>query len=133
MTLMATADPGSTFDGWRGGGCAGTGSCTVTLSAATTVFASFGVSRPTAFTLTVTVNNTGTGSGTVSSNDGGINNCRAVCTASYDSGTPVTLTASPATGSIFTGWSGCNTVSGATCTVTMSTDKTVTVQVEKFC
>src|SRR5882672_4357990 len=126
VTLMATAAPGSTFDGWSGGGCAGTGACTVTLSASATVFASFGVSGPTAFTLTVTVNNSGTGSGTVSSNDGRINNCGAVCTASYDSGTPVTLTAGPATGSIFTGWSGCNTVSGATCTVTMNAARAVT-------
>ena len=125
-TLTATADPGSTFEGWRGGGCAGTGACTVTLSASTTVFASFGVFRPATFTLTVTVNNAGTGSGTVTSNDGGINNCGTSCSASYDSGTPVTLTARPATGSIFTGWSGCDAVSGTTCTVTMNAARSVT-------
>src|SRR5437867_1689731 len=126
VTLTATADPGSTFDGWRGGDCAGTGACTVTLSASTTVFASFGVFRPATFTLTVTVNNAGTGSGTVTSNDGGINNCGTSCSASYDSGTPVTLTARPATGSIFTGWSGCDAVSGTTCTVTMNAARSVT-------
>jgi len=68
----------------------------------------------------------GTGSGTVTSNDGGINNCGASCSAAYDSGTPVTLTARPATGSLFTGWSGCDTVSGTTCTVTMNAARMVT-------
>ena len=62
----------------------------------------------------------------MSSNDGGINNCGASCSASYDSGTPVTLTATPASGSRFTGWSGCDTVSGTTCTVTMNAARSVT-------
>jgi hypothetical protein len=37
----------------------------------------------------------------------------------------VTLTADPANGSIFNGWSGCNTVSGASCTVNMTAAKSV--------
>ena len=72
---------------------------------------------------TLTVNKTGTGSGTVTSAPVGIN-CGAVCSVSYDNGAPVTLTASPDTGSTFTGWSG-----DADCTdgqVTMSADKTCT-------
>src|SRR4029077_8527946 len=47
------------------------------------------------------------------------------CSASYDSGTPVTLTARPAAGSIFSGWSGCDTVSGTTCTVTMNAARVI--------
>ena len=42
VTLTAVADSGSTFSGWSGGGCSGTGSCMVAISAATTVTATFG-------------------------------------------------------------------------------------------
>lgn len=41
VTLSAAADSGSTFVGWSGGGCAGTGTCQVTMSSATTVQANF--------------------------------------------------------------------------------------------
>src|SRR5205807_2293496 len=40
-TLTATPAAGSMFTGWSGGGCAGTGACTVTMNAATTVTAGF--------------------------------------------------------------------------------------------
>lgn len=46
MTLTATADSGSTFDGWSGGGCSGTGTCIVTLSSDTAVTASFTTQPP---------------------------------------------------------------------------------------
>jgi alpha-tubulin suppressor-like RCC1 family protein len=128
MTLTAVADPGSTFEGWRGGGCVGTADCTVTLTANTTVFAGF---RPTLFTLTVTINNVGSGSGTVSSSPGGINDCAAGCSADYESGAPVTLAASPATGSIFTGWNG-GCAGTDPCTVTMTEARSVTATFEPF-
>src|SRR5207244_12105310 len=76
--------------------------------------------------LTLTVNRAGTGSGTVSSSPLGIS-CGTNCSASYDSGTSVALTASPASGSTFGIWSGCDTAAGATCAVTMSTTKSVTL------
>src|SRR2546425_415311 len=84
---------------------------------------------PNNFTVTVTLTVTKTGiigSGTVTSSDGGIN-CGATCSASYNSGTVVTLTATP-TGllSIFTGWDGCDTASGTTCTVIMTRARAVT-------
>jgi hypothetical protein len=50
LTLTATPAPGSTFAGWSGGGCTGTGSCTVTLNAATEVTATF-AARETAILL----------------------------------------------------------------------------------
>ena len=41
VSLSAAAAPGSTFDGWSGGGCSGTGLCTVTMNANSTIRATF--------------------------------------------------------------------------------------------
>src|SRR3954454_20521911 len=41
VALAATPAAGSTFAGWNGGGCSGTGPCTVTMDAAKTVTATF--------------------------------------------------------------------------------------------
>lgn len=62
------------------------------------------------------------GFGTVSGS--GID-CGAACSVLLDEGTAASLTATPAAGSVFTGWSGACTGTGA-CTTTMSVDKLVT-------
>ena len=54
---------------------------------------------------TLTVIRTGSGAGTVISDVGTID-CGATCSASYASGTLITLTATPAAGSQFIGWLG---------------------------
>lgn len=55
---------------------------------------------------TITVSKAGTGSGTVTSSPGGIG-CGATCTASFAGvSSAITLTATPADGSTFTGWTG---------------------------
>ena len=41
VTLTATAVVGSVFSGWSGGGCTGTGACTMTMNATTQVTANF--------------------------------------------------------------------------------------------
>jgi hypothetical protein len=48
VTLTAAPASGSTFTGWSGGGCSGTGTCTTTVVANTTVTATFG--QPTTYT-----------------------------------------------------------------------------------
>jgi hypothetical protein len=83
----------------------------------------FNITQNTQFTLTVT--KSGTGSGTVISSDGAIN-CGTVCSAPYYDEQPVTLTASPAQGSIFTGWRGCGLSFGFSCTLTVTSAQTVT-------
>jgi uncharacterized protein YkwD/uncharacterized protein YhfF len=71
-----------------------------------------------------TVNKIGTGMGTVTSNPAGIN-CGSTCSYEFNSNTDVTLTASAAAGSTFTGWSGdCSGTS--TCTVSMTTTRSAT-------
>ncbi len=74
---------------------------------------------------TITVTKTGSGSGTVTSSPAGIN-CGTDCSEAYPSGTVVTLTAAPATGSSFTGWSGGGCSGTGTCAVTLTADTTVT-------
>jgi len=120
ITLTATPTVGSTFGGWSGGGCAGTGTCVVTLTAATTVSAAFTLDP---FSLTVT--KSGTGAGTITSAPAGIS-CGADCTEPYTNGTSVTLTAAPAVGSTFTGWSGGGCTGTGTCTVSITAPITVT-------
>ncbi len=119
VTLTATPAAGSTFGGW-GGSCTGTGSCIVTMTAARSVSATFNTSGGTTYALTVT--KSGTGSGTVS---GGPINCGATCSANVASGTAVTLSATPASGSTFGGWGGSCTGSGS-CILTMTTARSVT-------
>jgi hypothetical protein len=118
VTLTATPATGSTFTGWSGG-CTGTGTCVVTMSADTTVTAGFVVQS-----FALGVNTSGTGTGTVTSAPTGIN-CGSTCSTSFSFNTDVTLTATAATGSIFTGWSGACTGTGS-CVVTMNAAKTVT-------
>jgi len=126
VTLTATPANGSAFEGWTGGGCTGTGTCTITLTANTTVFARFGISSSvTRFTLSVT--REGTSSGTVTSSPAGIN-CGTACAATYDSGTVVTLTATPAANATFDGWSGGGCAGTGPCTLTLTTDTTVTAR-----
>ncbi|MCG3116855.1 MAG: PA14 domain-containing protein [Candidatus Manganitrophus sp. SA1] len=120
-TVILTTAPAedTDFTGWSGA-CTGTGNCTVTMDAAKSVTATFTLKS---FTLTVAKN--GSGTGTVTSNPAGIN-CGATCSASFNNGTSVTLTAAPAVNSIFAGWSGCDSAAGTSCTVTMSAAKSVT-------
>jgi Divergent InlB B-repeat domain/Cep192 domain 4 len=73
--------------------------------------------------LTVTKN--GTGSGTVTSSAPGIA-CGTDCSESMPVGTPVTLTATAASGSVFMGWSGACSGTAATCAWTMSAATAVT-------
>lgn len=74
------------------------------------------------FTLTVALN----GAGTVTSSPAGIN-CGAACSELAPSTLAITLTASPASGQTFVGWSGSALCSGtAPCTLSIPSNTTVT-------
>ena len=74
---------------------------------------------------TLTVLKSGTGSGTVTSSPAGID-CGSDCSESYDQVTSVTLNATPASGSTFTGWSDGGCSGTGTCVVVMDADIEVT-------
>lgn len=76
---------------------------------------------------TLSVGKTGSGSGTVTSDDGGIT-CGTDCSETYAQGPSPTveLTATAASGSEFTGWSGDCSGTAPTFTLTVDTDKSCT-------
>jgi len=118
VTLTATPATGSGFTGWSGD-CNGTADCVVTMGEDRNVTAQF-----TLLSYPLTVTRDGNGSGVVSSTPAGIA-CGDDCTETYDYNSTVTLTASPGTGSTFSGWSG--SCSGTeSCTVTMDQLQAVT-------
>ncbi len=116
MTLTATAASGFQFSGYSGA-CSGT-SCQLALSSNQSVSATF--TSPSSAQLSVTVS----GSGTVTSSPAGIN-CPTACSASFSNGTSVTLTATPASGSSFSGFSGA--CSGVNCQISLSNGQSTSV------
>ena len=118
VTLTASPAAGYTFTGWSGGSCTGTSTCVLTMSAAKSATATF---TQISYALTVTAPT----NGSVSSSPSGIS-CGSTCSASYASGTSVTLTATPAAGYTFTSWGGSCSGTATTCTLTMSAAKSVT-------
>ncbi|MDZ7361895.1 MAG: T9SS type A sorting domain-containing protein [candidate division KSB1 bacterium] len=113
VTLTATPASGYEFVGWSGDLNGSTNPAAITMNANKTVTATFNALPPPQYTLTVNK----VGSGSVALNPpGGI----------YNANTMVTLTATPAAGFQFSGWSG--DLSGVTnpAAITMNTNKTVT-------
>jgi hypothetical protein len=131
IVLTATATTGSRVDSWTGCNSIKAISttiitCTVDMNYSKNVIAQFTLNTNTVYSLQVTKNG-GFGLGTVTSDTGGIN-CASNCMSSsavYPSQTVVTLTATPASGSTFTNWTGCDSTTGTVCTVTMSSSRTV--------
>ncbi len=122
VTLTATPASGSTFVRWSDD-CTGTSNvCTVSMSRARDVTAKFMTS-----TQRLTVSKKGDGKGTVTSSPSGIN-CGSTCSASFDLGRSVTLTASPAGKSKFAGWSGACSGTKPTCTVKLDQARSVTAK-----
>jgi hypothetical protein len=72
----------------------------------------------------LSVTRSGSGTGTVTSSPAGVD-CGTTCSASLPSGTSVTLTATPTSGSTFSGWGGSCAGSASTCTVTMTAGREV--------
>lgn len=128
LAFTATPAAGQGFAGWSGL-CSGTGDCEFKAVKPGTITATFAPGQQ------LTIQGSGAGTGTVTSQDGltpaidcditGGTPAASGCSASYGVGTVVTLTATPSGSSLFTGWTGACTGTG-TCQVTMSQARTVT-------
>jgi len=126
ITLTATPAPGSAFVGWSGP-CTGAGTCLVPMTQAWAVEARFVPE-----TQTLSVARTGTGTGVVTADVGGID-CGAQCSGSYAFGSSVTLTATADTGSSFVGWSrACSAETGSTCTLSIAEAPAVTARFDQI-
>jgi len=124
VTLTATPALSWTFGRWDGA-CSGVSpGCSLTLNANASVTATFVPLR----TLTVST----TGSGTVTSSPTGIS-CGPTCSARIPQQSGVVLTATPATGWLFSAWGGaCKGSTGGTCTLSMDADKSATATFVKY-
>lgn len=119
VTLSAESEEGSTFEGWQGGGCAGTGlQCVVTLDGDRTVEARFD-----GLTYALTVTKSGAGNGVVESTPAGID-CGSTCTGRFAPDTSVMLNVTPNANSGFAGWGGACAAAGSDpdCTLTVTED-----------
>lgn len=110
VTITATPSAGGTFVNWSGDASGSTNPLTVTMNSDKDIIAVFS-GEPNQYLLSTNI----IGQGTVSPASG-----------SFDDGTNVNLTASPATGYSFGGWSGDASGSAETTSITMDSDKSVT-------
>jgi phospholipase C len=115
--VVLTETPGRSFyfGGWSGA-CTGTTGCSVTVTAAENVTATFTPGDA------LSVSTTGTGAGTVSSTPPGISctsGSTTGCSATFPPGTPVSLSETTNAPNQFSGWSGACTGMGA-CSLTLS-------------
>lgn len=125
ITLTASASAGAVFVRWEGGGCSGTGPCSVTLESDTSVKAVFD-----AVALTRALAVSKVGAGTVTSVPSGID-CGRSCSASFRDGARVTLNAAAARNGVFAGWTGAGCTGTGPCTVTLRRDTTIEARFEE--
>lgn len=116
VALTATPAVGQLLQSW-GGACSGASgtTCTVAVTQATTVTATFGAA-PVTYNASVSV----VGNGSVTAPAVSID-CGSVCSANVAANTSVTLTATPAAGQNLQAWGGaCSGATGNTCTVAVT-------------
>jgi uncharacterized repeat protein (TIGR01451 family) len=122
VTLNPIAATGSDFSGWSGDADCSDG--VVTMNGAVSCTATFDLEIR-----SLAVSTAGDGSGTVTSTPSGIS-CPGDCGENFDYGEVVTLTATPATGSDFVGWSGDADCSDGIVTMTSNLSCTATFDLE---
>ena len=125
VTLTETAAGGSEFAGWETLQCdeSTETTCEIVLSEDEGLSARFEPEAAPEFPLTVSIEE---GLGSVQSSPAGIL-CSPLCTASFEAGEEVVLTASPEAGYLFKSWKKCDKgkVNGRQCTVAISEAKEV--------
>lgn len=112
VTVIATPSTGYTFTGWSGASSSTNATVTITMNDNKTLTAYF---QQTLYMLTTNVSPAN--GGTVS---------RSPNQTTYTAGTSVTVTATPASGYIFKGWTGASLSTNSTITISMDGEKTLT-------
>ncbi|MBS2024392.1 MAG: Ig-like domain-containing protein, partial [Deltaproteobacteria bacterium] len=117
VVLTATPASGFEFAGWSGAGCAGILPCSVALSAAASVTATF-TAEP---VLILSVD----GAGSVSSTPAGIScsGSGGSCSAAFPAGTAIVLTETPGSGIEFGAWAGACAGTSTTCSLVLDASK----------
>jgi len=107
VTLIATPNPGSVFSGWSGDPDCSDGAVTMDSNKSCVAIFTINTSQNPKLIVNVVgeVTTAGTGTGIVTSSPVGIN-CGSTCAADFSKGATVALTPTPASGSVFSGWSG---------------------------
>jgi uncharacterized repeat protein (TIGR02543 family) len=119
VALVASPASGNVFAGWTGA-CSGTQlTCNLTVTDSLTATATF-IPQ---FTLSIGRSGSGTVTGTPSGIDRAIN-CGSACSAKFSQATVVTLTATPAPGLQFVGWSGACSGMANVCSLSINKDTT---------
>jgi len=113
VSLTAVPSAGYQFSSWSGAASGTTNPLSITMNANKSITANFSPVGTTTYSLTVTTN----GSGSVS---------KSPDQTTYNSGSNVTLTAIPATGYKFNGWSGSASGTINPLTVSMTSNKNIT-------
>ena len=130
VALMASATAGgNNFSSWAGCDSVSGMTCTITLTADRALTVNYTPPNTGPHTLTVASSNPISGAAVSASpsDNGGQSNGVTQFTLTYNTGTVVSLTAATtAGGHSFSTWTGCDTASNLTCTVTMGADRTVT-------
>jgi Divergent InlB B-repeat domain len=121
VTLTAVADGGAVFDGW-GPGCRAEGTkCIVTVAKPVTIQANFSKRTDTTpgetTVLTVERHGSGSGSITVDTADDDPRACDPPCEVDVARGTSVRVSATPADGSRFDGWSASSCGTSSSCSL----------------
>jgi hypothetical protein len=133
VMLQAVPDSGFSFTGWSGDPDCLDGN--VTMNANKSCAATFTATTVQAIQLTVdivgAVTTVGTGKGKVTSRPAGIN-CSTSCAADFARGASVTLTAAPASGSVFSGWTGDPDCSDGVVTMDSSKSCTATFTIKRY-
>jgi len=111
VTLTATPNSGYEFSHWSGSVSGTANPKNITMNSNMSVTANFTEAQVPTYTLSTNV----VGSGSVNPSGG-----------TYNEGTVVTITATPATGWMFTGWSGDASGTNTSTNVTMNSNKSVT-------
>jgi hypothetical protein len=123
--VVITAVPGAGLETrWTGCTSSNGNTCTVFMNYNKNVQVQFVDPSQTFFNLTANIY--GTGSGTLIA-DGLVCN-GTVCTGNFLAGTEVSVTPDEDSGSIFSGWTDCDTIEGEVCKVIMNADRTVYAQ-----